>query len=629
MLGVGLRYPLTNQNPLKTVFLGGSLLLPFVIAIYLLISPVSHTGMLEQRVGSAVVMVPALALFLLAGLSLPAIGYLVYVVQRSATGDDVLGDFPDRQNRAEWKKLWIVGSKGAVIAVFCLLAPFAFLSNTIGGVMSSAISHLLSLTFSQSYVYALGAVILLSVYPAIIGGFVKHGRVSKGLNATERPVLMSRKYLRGVVVLITLLAFMLVSIQVTVDLFGVSALAVIGPIAFYFLLAIHHVIGLIWREPTDEGATEHERPAVPILTPDEPQTDPVADVFGGDPTTNLHEVAVWEARTRFDRFVLRTYEGVRKQSLLLVSAYLVVALLIMLAGWYQSAIVYGFDRMFFVSILPAALLTGYIWYRYATPGSSFKSILITFILGAAFSAGVSEIISIDAPLGALANSGVVGTFLYTFLFLSPAHLLASMAAVAIYAYRSHDMSAVIDGAVYGAIAGLGVVAMTNFTWYIGDSLPQSDFAFRLVLAICVVGIASFGGYYLGLAKFNPEYQGPIAIKGFVLIVLLIGSYEFSVRVLNYLTVGAMYPDPEVAGSMTPQTILTTAFAVALLVMLYRKLSVYSAAYAKATDQRQTAETTTGDGIVVDRIHDYLEELVALHERGVISDTELYELSNRR
>jgi RsiW-degrading membrane proteinase PrsW (M82 family) len=87
--------------------------------------------------------------------------------------------------------------------------------------------------------------------------------------------------------------------------------------------------------------------------------------------------------------------------------------------------------------------------------------------------------------------------------------------------------------------------------------------------------SAFAGYYLGLAKFNPEDAGPIVVKGLVVASLVHATYNALVSNLGalsglvglgWLSTGALFVG------------FVILYDGAFAYVLYRKLEAYREAY---------------------------------------------------
>ncbi len=627
----GLRYPLTSRDPLQTALLGGYLILPLAVVLYSVFTTNGTAGPLTTQlyIGGQVITFGALALIGLSIVSTPVLGFLTYVVQQSVMGNTELHSFPQATAYAEWLKLGVVGTKVLVIVGICLLTPLTFASNAIGGIVGGSFSHFFTLTPAK-YMLLVGSVVLVSFYPAIIGTFVKHGQLATGLNSPKRPIVTSHEYLRGISVLISIVAAAGFAVHILFGLYGYVSLVFVGPTIFYFLLSIHHIIGLSWKETTEQTVSEYQYPELTVLKDRSSAVDPVAKAFENDPERHIYEISTWDVRTRVDRIAVRLYEGLRKRPMLLVSAYLVLMAIIQLSrqGGYVDQLDEGL--IILISIAPAGLLTSYIVLRYRTPNTAVRTLAVTFVLGAVFAMCIYTVTAIF-EMGP--QTGHIGSFVFLLFVLAPATEISKLLAVRLYAYRCQYFNAVIDGAIYGVVAGLGFGIMLNI-WTLLDSTSGMDTVvlqtLSAPLAVLFTGIT---GYYLGLAKFNTEAAGPILAKGLFITVVLATIHKFLMIVLAETAAESSLETELVAGTqfqfltveILGTTVITSLFLVALTVMLLRRLSKYSALYEEISRpvtkriENQTVETDR-------RFADRTAELQKLYDAGLITDAEFYTLS---
>jgi RsiW-degrading membrane proteinase PrsW (M82 family) len=242
-----------------------------------------------------------------------------------------------------------------------------------------------------------------------------------------------------------------------------------------------------------------------------------------------------------------------------------------------------------LSVVPALLLAVYVWYADVTTPEPLGLLAVTFVLGVLF-AGFAAVINtlVNAGLGALGlTSGFVGfvfQIITFFVVVGPIEETVKLLAVYFYAYRSSRFDAVVDGAVYGAVAGLGFATIENAI-YISRPLQGVSDPLNLVATgstiAAVRGLAgpghviysAFAGYYLGLAKFNPERAGPLVLKGLTIAALIHAFYNSLSSVV-----------PTVIATVTglPSFVALVAFIVVFdgifILILYVKLDRYRNAY---------------------------------------------------
>jgi len=322
-----------------------------------------------------------------------------------------------------------------------------------------------------------------------------------------------------------------------------------------------------------------------------------------DGSMDLYEISGWEVRSRFDRFAVWLYG-------LVVSTvrWAVIALAVLiLVGQFALG---GFGLLadprvgafVLLSVVPAFVLAAYLWYADVTTAEPLEELVATFLLGILF-AGFAGVL--NSQLGGVATglgSGfgavpVLGVITLYFLVVGPVEEIVKLLAVRLHAYRSTSFHAVIDGAVYGAVAGLGFATIEN-ALYISQSveslaqsvnLIEAGAGITTVRALAGPGhviYSGFAGYYLGLAKFNQKFAGPLVVKGVAIAALIHGVYNTSATVLV----------PAAAELLTGVSQFTVFFGFVVVYdglfgyLLIRKLATYNRAYRSTQSQAEQGGT---------------------------------------
>jgi len=308
-------------------------------------------------------------------------------------------------------------------------------------------------------------------------------------------------------------------------------------------------------------------------------------------SVDTHGVTTWEPRTLGDRISVATYEALAANWRVLVVA---LAAVVLLGQFFVAFGLFAADPFLAVfsavSVIPAVLLVWYIRRQDVDP-EPVGTLAVTFVLGgllASFAALVNT-----AAGTVFRQVPVVGSILLFFLVVGPGEELVKWLAVRLYAYDRSEFDAVIDGAMYGAAAGLGFASIENVIYIAQNALTAIQSGGPVLAATIPTTVArslagpghvlysAFAGYYLGLAKFTDDHYGPLVVKGLLVAALLHGTYNSLTTIL-----------PRVL----PMSGLTTfAFIVlwdgVLLFVLVRKLRRYRAAVAAgdaATDRPQAA-----------------------------------------
>jgi len=319
-----------------------------------------------------------------------------------------------------------------------------------------------------------------------------------------------------------------------------------------------------------------------------PDEDPIA--ARADDDCDLYDIASWEERTSLDGLSVALHWLVTRSAKVVVVLAALAGLIAILGSFGLGLL---FDPAIAVllglSTVPALALAAYVYVSDVTTGEPPSLLVATFLLSiltATFAAVLnSELRPLFRPLG------LVGLVLFFFLIVGPVEESVKLLAVRLYAYTDARFDAVVDGAVYGAVAGLGFVVIENLV-YIAQNVELGELTLGVAALGAGDGIAAlralagpghviysgFAGYYLGLAKFNPEHRGPIVIKGLVLAAAIHGLYNTLVG-----------PVTAVASTLVgvPQVVALFGFVVAFQgafgYVLFRKIRRYRDAYLETRD----------------------------------------------
>jgi len=301
---------------------------------------------------------------------------------------------------------------------------------------------------------------------------------------------------------------------------------------------------------------------------------------------DLYDVADWDARSALDGFAvsLAGLLHASKRWVLILFALLLFVVQLSFAGLLvvrRPAL----GILALLSAVPAVALVAYVWYGDPTRREPIDTLAVTFVLSVLFAAIAALVNTLLGGLFELIP--IVGTTLFFFLVVGPIEETVKWLSIRVHAYGTDHFDAVIDGAVYGAVAGLGFATIEN-TLYIAQGymqaasmgdLAQLQQAVGTSLSRALVGpghvlYSAFAGYYLGLAKFNPDNKGPIVVKGLLIAVLIHATYNTLVSTL-----------PSVLPVWNVATLLGFVLAFDGIVgyMLYRKLSRYRSYYSRVSE----------------------------------------------
>lgn len=292
----------------------------------------------------------------------------------------------------------------------------------------------------------------------------------------------------------------------------------------------------------DETADRRAREAAPA---DDEIRDPVQERFAGE--RDLYEIATWEVRSPLDAGIVSLIDtvGTRKRDLLIALALSLFLGQVVIAGVFvfEAPILAVLSAL---SIVPAFLLVVTIWSRDPTAREPLSLLGVTFVLAALFASFAAVVNSLLLP--GFEVIPLVGMPLFFFLVVGPIEEFVKVLAVRVYAFGSDQFETVVDGAVYGAVAGLGFAAIENLIYIVYFSVTvtpvatiiEQQYAVAIAVTRSFVGpghvvFSAWAGFYLGLAKFNPENRLPILLKGVVIAAFIHALYNTIVSVVPLTT----------------------------------------------------------------------------------------------
>ncbi|WP_323191609.1 PrsW family glutamic-type intramembrane protease [Halostella sp. PRR32] len=310
-----------------------------------------------------------------------------------------------------------------------------------------------------------------------------------------------------------------------------------------------------------------------------PGRDPVDRA--SDNSRDLYDVTSWEPRTLVDRLAVGIYGSLRpilRWVLILLGVVILAALFALGSlGAILDPVVGAFVVL---SAIPALLLAAYFWRADVTSGEPLDLLVVTFVLAVLFAGFAGVLNDFGSGLQALdfGAFGVgLGSVLFFYLVVGPIEETVKLLAVRLHAFRSSRFDSVVDGAVYGAVAGLGFATIEN-ALYITRFMEADGGVFSIAFVRALAGpghvvYSSIAGYYLGLAKFNRADAGPIVVKGLLIAAFVHGTYNVTVGVVPPLIANSTQL------SLGASFVGYIAFYVAAAgFYLYRKIGRYRSIY---------------------------------------------------
>ena len=326
--------------------------------------------------------------------------------------------------------------------------------------------------------------------------------------------------------------------------------------------------------------------------------DPIEEA--ADDSVDLYDVATWEERTSLDGLATALYRllvGVTRIAVVLLALLILVGI-----GGFSALTDPEVGALTLLSAVPALGLAAYVWYSDATTSEPLSLLVATFLLGV-LTANFAAIINSIAQYFIGASSFGIVMILYYYLVVGPVEETVKLLAVRLWAFESDGFNAVVDGAVYGAMAGLGFAVIENAIYITRQVDPAAMGSLEEVIGMGAgitatralagpghVIYSAFAGYYLGLAKFNPRNAGPIVIKGLIIASLIHATYNSTVGIVSGIVV-ATTGLPSIAAFLGFVLVYDGIFGLILLRKIHRYSRTYRVVHSETIQRNSRPEQT--------------------------------------
>lgn len=193
----------------------------------------------------------------------------------------------------------------------------------------------------------------------------------------------------------------------------------------------------------------------------------------------------------------------------------------------------------FISLLAIALTPIFLilWYIYVRDKYEKEPLSLCLKIALWGFLSFMPIVVIEMILDALDKSALWQSFVVAAL----TEEIFKFLVVYKFAYKEEEFNEPFDGIVYSVFASLGFAAIENVFYVLSGGVTVGiTRMFTAAPAHAIFGVTM--GYFLGLAKFNPEKKSnfyraiiyPIALHGFYNYILMSGNYILLALFIPYL-----------------------------------------------------------------------------------------------
>lgn len=179
---------------------------------------------------------------------------------------------------------------------------------------------------------------------------------------------------------------------------------------------------------------------------------------------------------------------------------------------------------FVTAVLPVLLLLFFIYRKDALNPEPLGLLLLTFAVGCFSVLPASLLEGMLMPLAP--GNPLMAAVFEGYVVAGFSEELCKLLLLMLVIWRSSHFDEYFDGVVYAAFLSLGFACIENLMYVLGSTDPMSTSIMRGLLAVPAHFLfAVTMGYYLSLAKFDPEHRGHHLLMALLLPVLLHGTYD--------------------------------------------------------------------------------------------------------
>lgn len=191
---------------------------------------------------------------------------------------------------------------------------------------------------------------------------------------------------------------------------------------------------------------------------------------------------------------------------------------------------------FISAVLPVMLLLWFIYRKDKQHPEPIGKLLLTFFMGCLSVIPAILLESTLEPKGPSAEQMPVLSGLFNgYVVAGFSEELSKLLLLMLVIWRSRHFDEYFDGIVYAVYLSLGFACVENIGYVMGGTDPMGTALMRGVLAVPAHFLfAVTMGYYLSLAKFDPEQRRNHLVKALLYPVLLHGTYDSLLMVSSNL-----------------------------------------------------------------------------------------------
>lgn len=195
-------------------------------------------------------------------------------------------------------------------------------------------------------------------------------------------------------------------------------------------------------------------------------------------------------------------------------------------------------ELLLLALAPAAAVIWYIYGRDKYEKEPLRLLILSFFLGvlSIFPAIIGSMLG--EQFGFSISDNIFITFTHAFIAVALSEEFAKFLFLRYVMFNRKEFNEPFDGIIYAVMIGMGFAAFENIM-YVADGGYHTAVlrAFTAVPAHAAFGVIM--GYFVGLAKFNPQNRQRLLLTGLFWAVVAHGAYDFFLMQQNLELLGLM------------------------------------------------------------------------------------------
>ncbi len=187
--------------------------------------------------------------------------------------------------------------------------------------------------------------------------------------------------------------------------------------------------------------------------------------------------------------------------------------------------------LFALAIAPVVAIINYVYAKDKHEKEPRKMLMLAFSLGVLSIVPTMIGYQILSPYAEISPNFFI-TAIHAFVVVALSEEFGKYIFLRYVMFNKKDFNEPYDGIIYSVMIGMGFATFENLLYVADGGISVAVLRmFTAIPAHAIFGVVM--GYWVGMAKFNPEKRAKHLATGLLLAVLLHGAYDFFIMQSNF------------------------------------------------------------------------------------------------